>query len=86
MDSIICHAPGDRCFGCDHYRGRTAVCRWAPEELRHAVNTALDRSAAIARANTTAPRIWQDGAWHNPHGEDIAVKIEALKAPMPEVK
>jgi hypothetical protein len=44
-----------------------------------AQNKALDAAAAIARANTSAPRIWQDGAWVNPHGEDIAQKIEALK-------
>jgi hypothetical protein len=40
---------------------------------------ALESAAAIARANTSAPRIWQDGKWHNPHGEEIAVAIEALK-------
>jgi hypothetical protein len=42
-------------------------------------NEALDAAAAIARANTSAPRIYQDGAWVNPHGEDIAQKIETLK-------
>ncbi len=75
---IICHAPSERCFGCDHYRGKTAVCKYAPAETIASVDTALRCAAAIARANTSAPRIWQDGAWHNPHGEDIAVKIEAM--------
>lgn len=52
--------------------------RFAP--LAHIIrNQALDEAAATARANTSAPRIWQDGKWHNPHGEEIAKAIEALK-------
>ena len=27
---VICHAPGDKCFGCDHYHGRAARCSYAP--------------------------------------------------------
>ncbi len=75
---IICHAHSETCFGCDHYRGKTAVCRYAPAGTIASVETALRRAAAIARANKTAPREWKDGAWHNPHGEEIAVKIEAM--------
>jgi len=28
---IVCHAPGDRCGGCDHYHGKAPVCKYAPE-------------------------------------------------------
>jgi hypothetical protein len=41
-------------------------------------DVALQSAAAIARANTSTPRIWQDGKWHNSHGEEIAKAIEAL--------
>jgi hypothetical protein len=75
---VTCRAPGDRCFGCDHYTGNALLCRYAAPEVIAAHNLALLEAAAIARANTSAPRIWRDGAWFNPHGEDIAVKIEAL--------
>jgi hypothetical protein len=27
---ILCHAPGDRCHGCDHYKGKAPVCSFAP--------------------------------------------------------
>jgi hypothetical protein len=27
---IVCHAPGDRCHGCDHYKGKAPVCSFAP--------------------------------------------------------
>jgi hypothetical protein len=26
---IVCHAPGDRCHGCDHYKGKAPVCSFA---------------------------------------------------------
>ncbi len=26
---ITCHAPGDRCLGCDHYYGKADVCQYA---------------------------------------------------------
>lgn len=31
---IVCHAPGDRCFGCAHYQGKSPVCEhaYAPVE------------------------------------------------------
>lgn len=29
--SVICHAPGDTCGGCDHYYGKADVCRYAPD-------------------------------------------------------
>jgi hypothetical protein len=30
---IICHAPGDRCHGCDHYKGKATVCSFAPSHV-----------------------------------------------------
>jgi hypothetical protein len=26
---ILCHAPGDKCLGCDHYHGKSARCAYA---------------------------------------------------------
>lgn len=26
---VICHAPGDRCLGCNHYYGKAPVCQYA---------------------------------------------------------
>jgi hypothetical protein len=75
----ICHAIGDRCHGCAHYRGEAPICVYATAEANSAHNAALDAAAAIARANTSAPRIWRNGAWFNPHGDEIAQAIEALK-------
>lgn len=28
-DNRVCHAPGDRCLGCDHYYGKASVCEYA---------------------------------------------------------
>lgn len=42
-------------------------------------NKALDEAAAIARANTMAPRIWRDGRWIAPVAEEIAAQIEARR-------
>jgi hypothetical protein len=47
--------------------------------IRQARNVALSEAAAIARANTTAPRIWRKGGWVAPAAEEIAEAIEALK-------
>lgn len=33
-DQIICHADGDRCLGCAHYRGEADVCEFAPRTLK----------------------------------------------------
>ena len=27
---VVCHAEGDRCLGCDHYKGKAPVCKYAP--------------------------------------------------------
>jgi hypothetical protein len=27
-DTRVCHAPGDRCFGCEHYQGKAAECKY----------------------------------------------------------
>lgn len=27
--AIVCHAPGERCLGCDHYHGKAPVCKYA---------------------------------------------------------
>lgn len=32
---VVCHAPGDTCAGCDHYYGKAAKCRYAPDDGRH---------------------------------------------------
>lgn len=32
---VVCHAPGDRCLGCDHYKGEAPVCKYA-EPASHA--------------------------------------------------
>src|SRR3990167_522052 len=26
--NVVCHAPGDRCLGCDHYYGKAAECKY----------------------------------------------------------
>jgi hypothetical protein len=31
-DNRVCHAPSDRCLGCDHYYGKSAVCRYSPKQ------------------------------------------------------
>ena len=28
--SIVCHAEGDTCLGCNHYYGKADVCKYAP--------------------------------------------------------
>ena len=28
-DSRVCHAPGERCLGCNHYYGKASVCSYA---------------------------------------------------------
>lgn len=30
----ICHSPSDRCLGCDHYYGKSDVCKYAGERIR----------------------------------------------------
>ena len=29
---IICHAPGDQCLNCDHYKGKADECLYAKAE------------------------------------------------------
>lgn len=31
---VVCHAPGDRCLGCAHYRGEAPVCECADKPKR----------------------------------------------------
>ena len=31
IDKRRCHAPGDKCYGCDHYYGKADVCKYALE-------------------------------------------------------
>lgn len=32
-NKVICHAPGERCLGCDHYHGKAPECKYACAEL-----------------------------------------------------
>lgn len=30
--SVVCHAEGDKCLGCDHYQGKADVCVFAAQD------------------------------------------------------
>ena len=33
-EQVECHAEGDTCHGCDHYHGKAAKCRYAPDDSK----------------------------------------------------
>jgi hypothetical protein len=67
IHEIECHAPGDRCLGCQHHTGQKPICSHAPKELRQAHNAALDAAATLLRSSRYIL------------GEDAALRIEAMK-------
>lgn len=77
-DTRVCHAPGDRCGGCDHYYGRADRCVYAPAEQK-----AEQTSEPVALTwYDGAPPFPQDQEWfiaETKHG-DRAV-LRALKTP-----
>ena len=44
---VLCHASGDRCHGCAHYRGETPVCDFAPSQCGQTL-AAKSQAAAMA--------------------------------------
>lgn len=48
--SIICHARGDRCHGCSHYRGESDICDWAKVSPRDDRDSEIERLRAELEA------------------------------------
>lgn len=42
---VVCHAPGERCLGCQHKHGKEEVCHWAGNEYTHFTNFDLELEA-----------------------------------------
>ena len=37
-----CYAEGDRCHGCDHYKGKAPICIYAPKQVDEGVRAMKD--------------------------------------------
>ena len=48
-DKIVCHAKGDRCWGCPHYHGKASVCSDAYPDTEEEVQMTLQRRVAQLR-------------------------------------
>ena len=76
VSKVVCHAPGERCLGCDHYKGLLSECVYASpppapqqgpteEELmeakRQVTYPELQTSARIATLFARAVLRWKGG-------------------------
>jgi hypothetical protein len=70
---ILCHAPGDRCHGCDHYKGKAPVCSFAP-------SAALPTGAPSQR-RLSGDRLTEVISWAETNATAFAKFPESEKSP-----
>ena len=55
-DKRVCHAPGDRCHGCEHYQGKAAECKYKSMLMRGVPSNAF----CFFRDGNTWCCVWGD--------------------------
>src|SRR3990167_1024868 len=79
--NVICHAPGEKCLGCDHYYGKAAVCKYAAQEPDGWVIIASHRVPRLIELVSAACRKAATDCDERAYELWTAVRKELLPAP-----